>query len=97
MIYKELCKSFGKVPIDHMSFQEALAKEMCDDWWVRQGSLSQWNLSRPNLHMLVKNNKRRQCMYCGKNPRARHECAACVGVQLHEGECYYKTHYPLRR
>jgi hypothetical protein len=95
--YKEICASLGKVPIDHMAFQEALAKETCEDWWVRRGCLSKWNMSRPELHILVKTNKPRQCKHCGENPRARYECAACGGVFLHEGTCFYKTHYSLRR
>lgn len=97
VVYKELCKKLDKRPPDHITFQEALVKEMCNDWWVRRGSVSMWNLSRPALHMLVRTKKRRLCKCCGEKPRARYQCAACGGVFLHMDQCFYKTHYSLRR
>jgi hypothetical protein len=97
VLHKELCQKLGHRPQDHMSFQEGLAKEICEPWWVRRGCVSQWNLATPALHMLVKTNKRRVCKYCGQKPRARYQCVACGGAFLHHGNCYSKTHYPLRR
>jgi hypothetical protein len=97
VMYKEMCVELGTRPKSHLHFQMQLVQELCAEWNARRGCVSQWKLSVPAVHGLTNTKKRRKCRFCGVLPRTSRMCIQCGGVYLHEGRCFFRSHYPVRR
>jgi hypothetical protein len=96
IIHKSWCKSAGKRPLDHLEFTMKLAEMLMENWGQRRGVYSTFN-RRPCVHSLVKTKNRRICRYCHSSTLTNLACPQCGDVSLHLGNCFMKTHFPIRR
>jgi len=97
VLYKSMCATLGFKPKTHLNFQLKLVEELCAPWKAKRGCVSKWQMSVPAVHGLTSTKLRRKCQYCGVLPRTGRMCIACGEVFLHEGRCFFRSHYPVWR